>query len=397
MKNTINSTRTLLVAGAVLCTGLTLAAQTGVSAPVYINKQEGTGTSEWLGRHPDMRHQIIEGEFRKQSFAIREMAFRLDTRELNVAARSWTRLTISMAATDINKVTSVFSTNAIGGLTTVFQGKVDWPGVTGFPTVYAPTIWGHLSRKLRYPFKTPWQHTGKQDFLAELVFQGGTMANNATWGPFQNYDYHLDADAMTTDNHQAITALVPPTSNCVDPGNLPVSPGESARLSFSGWVFSAKYSNTAYANRLVASFASLYTAPNAPVIHAISFGGSVTGINLRADCNKLHVDLNKPWTPYFLKTTVKRGVAISPSTQIILTWRQSLAGLEIWGQSAWTNSVNGNFSLSQAGRMIVPTRQPIPTLPNRLATVAVSHNATVADIAPTTMFRVLPAVFYRTK
>lgn len=387
----------LLVIAAALSAGLSLEAQSGVSAPVYVDKQEGTGSSEWLGRHPDMRHQIIEGEFRNQGFTIHELAVRLDTRELNVVGRSWTQVTISMAAADINKVTKTFSTNAIGGFTTVFQSKVDWPTVKGFPTVYNPTIWGDLSRKLRYPFQKPWQHTGKQDFLTEFVFQGGKMANNATWGPFQYHEYHLDADAMTTDAHQAITTLVPPTSSCVDPGNLPVLPNQGARFVFSGWVFSAKYSNPTYANRLVASFASLYTAPNAPVIHAVGVAGSVSGINLLAYCNKLHVDLSKPWTPYFQKTTVKRGVAISPSTQVIVPWHQSLASMEVWGQSAWTNSVTGNFSLSQAGRMIVPARQPVPTLPNRLATLAVSHNATVADIAPTVMFGILPAVFYRTK
>jgi hypothetical protein len=395
----MNKTKTtlykLLVVGPALCTGLSLAAQNGVSAPVYIYSQEGTGSSEWLGRHPDMREQIIEGEFRNQAFTIRELALRLDTRELNVAGRSWSQMTISMAATDITKVTSVFSTNAIGGLTTVFQGRVDWPGVTGFPVLYAPTIWGDLSGKLKYPFTTPWQHTGKQDFLTEFVFQGGHMANNANWGPSQYYEYHLDADAMTTDNHQAITALVPPTSSCVDPSNL-ASPTEGARLVFTGFVFSAAYANSQYANNLVASFASLYTAQNAPVIHAIG-AGIVAGINLQADCNKLYVDLNKPWTAYFQTTTVKRGVALSPTTQVIMPWKPSLAGVEVWGQSAWTNSVNGNFSLSQAGRMIVPARQPVPTLPNRLATLAVSTSASVADIAPTTMFGILPAIFYRTK
>ncbi len=385
-----------LLAGAVLCTGLSLTAQTGVSAPIYIDKQEGTGASEWLGRHPNMRHQIIEGEFRNQSFAIRELSLRLDTRELNVGARSWTRVTISMAAADINKVTGTFSTNAIGGFTTVFQGKVDWPAVVGFPRIYNPTIWGDISGKLRYPFQNPWQHTGKQDFLTDFVFEGGALANNATWNSLTPSDYHLDGDAMTTDLHQAISTLVPPTSSCVDPGS-PASPGQGARLTFTGIVFAANYSYAPWAGRLVVSFGSLYTAPNAPVIHAIGVAGSVTGYNVLADCNRLHVELSKPWTPYYLTTTVKRGVALSPSTQVLVPWSPSLASMEIWGQSAWTNSVTGNFSLSQAGRMIVPARQPIPTLPKRLATVAVTHNAPVADIAPTTLFRVLPAVFYRTK
>jgi hypothetical protein len=391
------TTMSRLLVGVVLCTGISLAAQTGVSAPVYIDKQEGTGHSVWLGRHPDMRHQIIEGEFRNRSFTIRELAVRLDTRELNEQGRSWTQVSISMGVTDINKVTNVFTTNVIGGLTTVFQAKVDWPTVTGFPKPYKPTLWGDLSGKLRYPFKKPWQHTGKLDYLTEFVFQGGTMANNAPWTQFQYHEYHLDGDAMTTMNHQAITAQVPPTSSCVDPGNLPTSPGQGARLTFTGQVFASTYPNATWANRLVVSFGSLYTAPNAPVIHAIGVAGNSTGISVPADCNKLYVDLRQPWSAYFLKTTVKRGVAISPSTIVTMHWIPSLSGLEFWGQSAWTNSKTGNFALSQAGRLIVPARQPIMTLPNRLSTLAVSTTATVADIAPTTMFQILPAIFYRTQ
>lgn len=392
-KITINK----LLVGAVLCTGLSLTAQAGVSAPVYIDKQEGTGDCKWLGRHPDMRHQIIEGEFRNRGFTIRELALRLDTRELNEQGRSWTQVTISMAVADINKVTSVFSTNAIGGLTTVFQNKVDWPTMTGWSVPYKPTLWGDRSGKLRYPFRNPWQHAGRLDYLTEFVFQGGTLANNATWNQFQYHEYHLDGDAMVTTNHQAITTQVPLTSSCVDPSNLPTSPGQGARLTFSGIVFAANYTYAPWADKLVVSFASTYTAQNAPVIHAIGVAGSATGVNVAADCNMLHVDLRQPWTAYFLKTTVKRGVAISPSTTAMMRWKPSLAGLEFWGQAAWTDSRTGNFALSQAGRLIVPARQPIPTLPNRLSTLAVSSSATVADIAPTVQFDILPAIFYRTQ
>ena len=99
------------------------------------------------------------------------------------------------------------------------------------------------------------------------------------------------------------------------------------------------------------------------VITAVGASGNRTGLPVGARCNRLYVDLTRPWIPFF-------GTIHS-----VGYWRLRnnplFNNLELWVQAAWKDSVSGEFSLTSANHLWVPA---IPTV-QRLAIY--SHNGTL--------------------
>jgi hypothetical protein len=287
--------------GLALCTSALAQMGGWVTSPRGGLLNDGATYSSIFGVYADARHQQIDGELTGKAYTIRDVAYRVDHRHhysTSTMGRSWSQVTLKLAETTAyERMNRTFTLNVTSTQTTVYASKHDWPTVSGLPLV-KPGVWGDFSGKLRFPFRTPWVYTGKNDILLEYAFQGGKMANGASWGFIANrlwsWSYYLDSEYVTTGTKSGSgqrVPLKPPVSPCNDPA---VPPQYHAYTWGSAHTYGRGESLVTLRNKLLLQHFSYYTAPGLPVVHAIGSAGNTTGVNISARCNKLYVDLSKP-------------------------------------------------------------------------------------------------------
>lgn len=372
----------------VVSTSLVAQVKTVSSPPGYETKGQvdSAGWGYRFGQYSNERFQAADAQFRKRIMVIREVSYRLDGGR-NYAAnstsagvgRTWTNVTLHMSDCDYDKVTSTFSTNAITTPQKVFDAKVVWQTQVGIPGS-DPAPWGGSGHK--FPFSTTWVYTGLRDILLDYVFLGGSLANNSAWSGSTSKRYYLDG--FNAPNFNLGQSAEYPSSysqttpaNCMD-SSLSVS-NQAARNDIQG-IFVYNADRSSYPNQVRLQWRSFYTAPGAPVIKALGFAGVPAGINISARCNKLYLDLTKPFLLFPDKASATASTAASSFTTLSAPFHGSMGGAALWFQCAWDDSKNKSFSLTTASQRIVPNGAP-PVGPRR-QTLYASNPAAATGSGP---------------
>lgn len=319
---------------------------------------EGPHYAYIMGGWSNMRiQQADDMHSDNQAKAITEIAFRMDNRiHTNVTAmgRTWTNITLEMSEpTNFDTMGSNFAQNTGPSPTRVFDNAWTWATQNGAP-VLKPDVWGGVQGRLRFPFARPWAYTGEHSILADYTFRGGTLANNGPWGPNQIAYFLLDSEVI---NPSAIQGgiervpAVPPSCN-----DTAISFTNGAFTYGYAYAYSRTYLTPSLQGKLVVSHYSYYTAPGAPVIHALGTGGSTTGVNVGAGCNPLYVDFSKPVALRSFYTLAPDGY--SGLANIVTDWQKDFADMNLWLQSAWSDSSSKTFKLTSATRVTLPPGLP---------------------------------------
>ncbi len=340
---TLSLTTTLLLPSVLVAQTRQLTAPPG-----YLNK-----TGEWFGNSlgpANGRYQVGDGTAAGTKLTITRVDYRAQTyqpySQYNGIGRLWTRVTLKMAETNVDRMTTTWSSNAIGATTEVFGAGIKWPTLQG--TI--KPAWGLVS----FPFNKPWVYGGLNDLLFDFDFRGGRLLNGQ---PINRRPYYLDGVFTWGKTYRfVVPTIVPykfklPLCNDTSHG---IAPNALAQIMMT--IYAPSYFDRNKAGKADVQMTSIYTAPGAPVIGALTLGGNTKGIDLGARCNKLHVDLNKFVAFFPTRAGTGRGAATNFIPVGPYPYAASLAGLELWFQAAWADSKTGQFSLTLAGVSKLPPK-----------------------------------------
>ncbi|MHC4078288.1 MAG: hypothetical protein ACYST0_07575 [Planctomycetota bacterium] len=367
--------------------GVPVLAQGTTTSPAGYLTTAGSSYSYYLGRYSNGRYQMADGELKGKTLAMTRFDFRLDNRSYGTTTgmgRSWTRVTLDMAETDVADMTNAWDDNILTTPTRVFDSKMTWTTVTGRPS---STPWGHVS----FPFTKTWVYTGKNDMLAEYLFYGGTLANSGRWTGGNNSYYYLDS----IPNQDAISGsgtYMPTSSNNCNDSALSSTTG--AYTYGYATAFHVNYTTHTYRDKLRLYWYSYYTAPAKSVIHAFGVGrGNTAGIDIGARCHRLYLDATLP----FVLTTRRAASttsAYSGANQGIIPWENRWQGQTFHVQGAWADSSTGLFSLTRGRSFVVPS-YPTQTLQKRtLFHYTPTASSGIGPYSTTTSLS-LPRITYR--
>lgn len=354
-------------------------------SPPELEGVEGRGYSPYVGAYPNMRWQTVDGDHLGKGLSIKELAFRLDDRSYNFSSgmgRRFANVSIRMADGDHATFGSDFNTNQKSTPTLVFTKAVSWPTFSGSPLL-RPAQWGGLTGDYRFPFSRSWSTTGKHGILSDFVFQGGSLANLATWTDTTFRGYYFDSYGppvtFVTGSYRSIPAVrlhnhsLGVTGRCNDSAFGQVPNGSYGRLFAT--VYGPASSKVAWRNHLILYSMSRYTAPQAPVIHAWCMGNDPIGFDLATGCNRLHIlgpCLSFTYTAQPLSVD-PTGLCVSPYS--VVPWFPALASARLTMQAGWADSVTGQLRLTQACEVETPPSVPSGVTPKRV--MLMQHGSTV--------------------
>ncbi|MHC4512184.1 MAG: hypothetical protein ACYTGW_08035 [Planctomycetota bacterium] len=393
----------LIIAATGLALVAPLFAQGAITSPAGGLTIEGQHYAYYLGRYADGRYQYADGENKGSAHSITEVGYRLDNRAHTTSTamgRSWNNVSLQMSeTTNFETMSKTWAQNIVGTQTMVFNGKADWDSMTGTPLL-KPDIWGGLKGKLRFPFSKPWVYTGKDDILLDYSFQGGVLANAASWSGSQARSYYLDGESISTSSKSGVIQRIPSTRQnpaCNDSAITYTGTGNNAYIYGSARTYGSNYSTLTYRNKLLFTHYSYYTAPEgAPVMHVIGLAGNAAGVDVGARCNRLHVDLAKPFFPIMLNTLKSNTSANSGTMGYLAPWDNAMAKFDLHLQAAWNDSKIGAFSLTEAVKITLPDGLPPDELPRRK--MAYGYPSSVASATSvTTSAYAHPFVRYKTR
>ncbi len=332
--------------------------------------QEGAQYGYILGRYQNMRMQQADDMHRNKATVINEIAFRQDNRNhtsFTAMGRTWSSVKLNMSEqTNFSTMSRTFATNVGASATTVFNNQWTWPTQVGTPLL-KPDIWGGLKGQLRVPFTKPWIYTGKNSILADYTFNNGKLANGYTlWTGTRASSYYMDSEYINTFSKRGGIERVPAFAQIPKCNDSAITTTTGAYTYGYSYTYGAISSTITLRNKLLLYHYSYYTAPNAPVIHALGLGGSKTGVNLGANCNPLYVDLSKLtilMTFKTLPTVNNRPIGNSGTMGWLVPWAKGLANLDLWIQAAWLDSKTKAFSLTSATHVTLPNGLPPSKLP----------------------------------
>lgn len=334
-----------------LCTSVL--AQSRISSPLGLLNIEGRSVSSKFGAYSNARYMLFDGELRNGVIGIKEIAFRDDyyAHTLHTGmGRSWLQVMIDMAMCDTANLSSIFANNAKSPPTRVFSGSLTWPTLTGHPTTL-PAPWAKV-----FPFSTTWAYKGTLDICIDYDFNGGSLANNATWTNKDVYDYFIDAYPTDTrvDGTQIFHGKGGNSGGCVDGANT------LGGLNFLHCIgYGPNHHVLSYRNKFQLYTFSYYTAQGLPVANIVNFKGSAAGITFPSVvCNKLHLDptrylmigvsnANGPgaWSGYFYPSKTPEG---------LVPYNSAYVGLNLWAQALWNDSRTGAIRLTRAVNTAIP-------------------------------------------
>lgn len=349
---------------------------------------EGASSSSYFGGYPEGRYQVIDGSRRGGPMLLTGLRLRVDYRDHNALAvgRSWSRVSLDLSESRAYATMSAsFASNITGRPARVFSAPMSWPTQSGYPSTY-PAPWGGRQGGLTMSFANAWVYSGVDDLLFDFRFLGGQLANQGAWwtgatgqkGPTTQpilRHYPLDGEQASTVRRPGLTRGMPtvPGPSCMDSA---FGTGGTGFASIEGSCHVAAGGG----QDTHLEFRSLLTAPNAPVLKAVSTGRLSNGLQLGARCNRLFLDPATPWV--LLPATTGPRVGYSPWVRLSAPWTGALSRAQLFVQAAWTDSVSNRLGLSQGLEFTLPVTTPYASLPPQKTAQALFENAATADVAP---------------
>ncbi len=359
---------TLASAALALCAPML--AQGFITSPPGGLPDEGHHYSRAFGWYANAHYQLADDMLTGGgSHTLTQIAFRLDYRRhtsSTAMGRTWTKITLDISeTTNFSGFSRTFATNITTTPTRVFDGKGSWPSMIGFPK-NRPDDWGSVNGMLRFPFRKPWAYTAKNAILMDYVFRGGSLSNQAPWSGGDRADYWLDTDHLFTTLKVATQQPLPLQAVRCRDSAITALPGAAALTYAKATAHGPVVATLTLRNKLQLEHYSYFTAPNAPVLHAIGLGGFNAGVNIGANCNLLYVDFKKPAALLSLGPTNSGGA--SGRMGWLVPWNKAFAGLELYIQAAWADSRTKALSLAGAIKLTLPNRLP-PAGPPRYRSI----------------------------
>jgi len=382
--------------GAMVLLCAPLLGQGSMTTPPGGLTREGSDYAAFFGAYAGARFQQIDGMHPgRNTTSITQIAFRLDYRDHDATTamgRSWTRITLDISeTTNYREMSYLLGRNITMTPTRVFASQWSWPAQTGFPRS-RPDRWGGVTGDLRFPFTKPWVYTGKDDILVDYVFRGGTLANQGAWSGSNHVAFYLDNE-LFKDRKQSKGLPLPLLSgSCADSG----VGSSTARAYANGHAYSYGPSSgeITLRNKLRLQHDSYFTAPNAPVVHALGLGGSHIGVDLGARCYLLYVDFSKPVVLVPLNTS---SDGYSGLMGWVVPWDDEFRKQQIYIQAAWADSKTRAFSLSAAMRVTLPDGLPLALAPRVKTAYTADPDAGYATDIPGISNYAFPFTEYRTR
>jgi len=385
-----------------------LSAQGVLYSPTHLDsKTEGLYYGYYLCGFSNARQQQGDGENRGKAAVIGAINMRLDYRShtsSTAPGRKWTNVKVSIAECDIAKFGVTFASNMTSTPTTVFNAAWSLPTVSGYPLT-KPAVYGGLKGEYKIPFTSVWVYTGKTDFVHDWQFRGGTLDNNVTWATSSVRTYYFDSYTSANEYSAAPSTFryIPATRLNNNSAGVTGRCNDSAITTTTGsymylyaYLYGPKYVVINYRSNLLFYHYSYYTAPEAPVIHGLSFATDDTGIDLGTGCNKLHLKGPMILQPVM---TMPRAYSIYGYSEYrleFIPWDSSMANLKITAQAAWTDSVTKKFNLTQAHEATLPSGLPQPA-PKRMHTYQYQSPSAATGYGPYNYYYMNPAMAYTTK
>jgi len=345
-------------------------------SPPGLASTESPRYAYYFLRYANGISQLCDGEIRGTKRTLNEIAFRMDYRSHTTAngpGRTWSNMTISMCDGDLATFASTITANRLSTPTQVFSAAVTLPTVTvGYPLTQ-PAIWGGLTGKLKFPFKTKYSYSGAKDIISEWGFTGGTLTNQGTWSGSTAKYYYLDApdNGLTPTGSQSSSySYIPSTRLNNDTTSTPprTTCNDSAMTTTTGayaygyaYTYGKYYSNQGWANKLVMRSYSYYTGFSMPTVHVFAVGNDAKGVDVSTGCNMLHLKGQFVFMDFF--TTLPQQYSTSGYSgyrYTIFPWMKQMASLKLTVQAAWADSKTNGFRLSQAAEITFPNAAPPP-------------------------------------
>jgi hypothetical protein len=315
------------------------------SIPPNHETMMGSLRGQHQGAFKNLRFQLLSGELQgsNKAHTWNSVSFRREQFGRTNTGRSWANVTLAISDHDYSLIGPTFSTNIVGTPTQVFSGTVNYPAMPAIGPTTLPTVWGHfaVADDLKYPFSTPVMHNGKWGVCLDWVMTGGTLANSATWGALTQKPYYTDGDQQTLTPQDVTSRPRITDTTCRATGQ---SGAPQVRPYF---ITTAKNSaSTKYpSNKLAFEFRAYSLQGGRTGIGIVSFDDFTAGTTFLGSCEKLYLDLNKPFIPFFFVTNASGGHTTSGAHVPFLP---VYTGLPISTQGVWDDSVKG---LQLSGRI----------------------------------------------
>jgi hypothetical protein len=335
----------IAISVAALC-GVASAQSMAVSPDPIFSRSEGAGTVRTFGAYAAGRYQFIDGNHRGSSSILKELCFRHDHRNYDVTTgmgRSWTGVQVRVFQGELSTFNSTFSTNSSTVPTLVFSNSVSWPIVLGASDPL-PNMW-----RIAFPFSTNYAYGGNLDIGTDLTFEGGSLANSASWSGSTRHSYYLDSFFVGSFASGSNVILGHTNGGCVDGGSSTTN-GASVKLDMA--TYGPNMANVVFRNKYFILATGQNFAKNSTMMLALAFRAVVTGVPVGIPCNSLYLN---PAVTWFLYPQATNSVgAMSPFafglSAGLTNYNPAWAGFNLVLQGAWTDSQNGRLKLSSASR-----------------------------------------------
>jgi hypothetical protein len=364
--------RTAILVFAAFGLSTVLTAQVNKTAPPGFTTTAGNAYSITFGAYFDERSQVADGNYKGSGFTITELDLRRDEQtpsSYNTIGKTWTNFALSVGDCDYTKLTTTWSTNFLTTPTTLLTGTLTWPSTT--TAISNPEPWGDLGTTkgpLRFPFKTPYVYTGKNDLLWEFQLDGGVLENAQPWGGY-NKSYYLDGTSNRATIGGGVSVPVPNNdpimASCAPPGRT------TAGYAFLRTVTYAVHNDPNLPPNSSNSYELSFVvrgAPNLTGVVAISpfgtndiksslsnyIGGMNSAGQANIGCMPLGVDLTQPTIFHFCKTGTSTGTSYE-STRFYVKYDARLVNNPgvTYGQFAYNHPTSNAFMLTGTGKSLI--------------------------------------------
>ena len=350
-----------LAASTTVVTAPVVTAQGGsiLSPSSVYRRAEGPGVSGALGAHSEGRYQLVDGNLGSTPRSLKALSFRYDHRVYTASGgmgRTWKSVTIDMSDGNLAAFSSTYSANSLSTPARVFSNTMSWPTQIGARKTM-PDSFG-----LTIPFGTKYSYAGKKPLLTDFRFAGGTMANNAAWGPGRFFVYFLDSFNVGHTSVGPSISLGKIKGGCVDSA---VTTGMGASVTMHTEARSVNHPNLL--KKLTMQFRASATgfAPKAPVAMAFAFNANLAGTVIPGvNCNRIHLDLNRALFIGYVAADATGSIrdryffGIPNGT---LSYLAMASGLNMVVQCAWADSKNRNMMFSAGSRNALMPISPFAT------------------------------------